>query len=271
MPEDKKVEKEEEKEESSEVTETEDGGVEVSVEEETPKGEEKKKEEKPESEKSWRNKVYAQDRIVNRLQKEIDELKTKVKEEPSSQEKTKAVSELDEIDKLAQSDWKSAVRKLASVEARNIIQAERKNLEEQKSQEEVSILMEKNSESVLAKHSELNDTESEKSQIFQEILNKNPRWRTSPDGPLLTMYEMESELRKRGYDVDGVIKDKVESERERVVKANASSLPSSHSKASSGKIVLTREQREFCDLNGVSYEDYARTLKRADNVGGIEV
>lgn len=68
-------------------------------------------------------------------------------------------------------------------------------------------LMEKNAQTVLERHPELNDTASEKWQIFQDILNKNPRWRTLPDGPLLTMYEMEKELHKRG-DVDGIVQYK---------------------------------------------------------------
>ena len=131
--------------------------------------------------------------------------------------------------------------------------------------------MEKNSQEVISRHPELEDTASEKTQIFQDILNNNPRWRSSPDGPLLTMYGMERELRKRGYDVEGTIKEKVENEKERVVRATATSLSASRATTTGNKIVLTREQKEFCDQNGVSYEDYARTLKKSGDKGGIEI
>jgi hypothetical protein len=76
------------------------------------------------------------------------------------------------------------------------------------------------------------------------------------------MYAMEDELRKKGYDIDGRVTEKVKEETSRLMKANVSSLPSSRPSAPSNKITLTKEQREFCDENGLSYETYARTLQK---------
>lgn len=278
----KPEEAEEVKEEkTSEITETKDGGVEVTVEtQETPKEEvqeettvvKEEKIEKPkvDGEQSWKNKVFAQDRIINKLNREIEEIRQKVVVEPSS---TKQVvdTELDEIDRLAQTDWKAAVNKLAERKAREILDNEKVHIQEQQERLQVQNTMETNSQAVISKHPELNEEGSEKSEIFQSILSNNPRWRTSPDGPLLVMYEMENELRKRGYDIEGNVTQKVEKEVSRITRASASSLPSSRHTPSTNKIVLTREQREFCDQNGMSYEDYARTLSKSRGREGVQI
>mgnify|MGYP001578112338 FL=1 len=273
MPEEKTAEEKLE-EENSKITETAEGGVEVSVEEEIPKEEvvqEKKEEEKkPVKQDPLTNKVYAHDRILANVQKSIEELKNIMLQSSSTITQEQEIK-LDELDKLAQTDWKAAVGKIAETRTREILNAEKVQIEQVKGQEEIAQLMEKNSQAVLSRHSELEDATSEISQIFQSILNNNPRWRTSPDGPLLTMYEMENELRKRGYDVDGSIKTKVEAETERITRVTSSTLPASRPTTSGNKIVLTREQREFCDQNGVKYEDYARTLKKSGDKEGVTI
>jgi len=273
MPEEKTAEEKLE-EENSKITETTEGGVEVSVEEENPENiivQEKKEEaKKPVRQDPLTNKVYAHDRILASVQRSIEELKN-IMLQSSSAITTEQEVKLDELDKLAQTDWKAAVGKIAETRVKEIINAERVQIEQARGQTEVAQLMEKNSQLVLSRHSELEDATSEKAQIFQDILNNNPRWRTSPDGPLLTMYEMESELRKRGYDVDGSIKTKVEAETERITRVTGSTLPASRATTSGNKIVLTREQREFCDQNGVKYEDYARTLKKSGDKEGVTI
>lgn len=270
MPKPEEDKKEAEK--ASEVIETPEGGVEVSVEEEkeaAPVEQEPKEKEKPKPEDKpdvLKNKVYAQDRIISRLQKEIDELRQKSGTAVSVQQ---LEPKLDDLDELAQKDWKLAVSKLSEQKFRELQAQENKRISEERHFIEEQNLMEKNSEAVLNRHPELNDPSTEKSQIFQTILNNNPRWRISPDGPLLTMYELENELRKRGYDIDGVGK-KIESEQERLARVSATGLMTPKPANNQGKVVLTREQKEFCDINGISYEEYARTLRKAGE-RGIEI
>jgi len=265
---------EEKKEETSEVKETEDGGIEVDLKEEevTAEAKEESKEEeekKPVKEQDpFKNKVYAQDRIIAKLQREIEELRS-TKAPPAREPEPEP--DVDEIDKLAQHDWKAAVRKLAQDEARRLQNAEAQRLEEAKNSEMTAQRLSHNTQTVLERHPELDDATSEKFQVFQDILNKNPDWRMSPDGPLLTMYEMENALRSKGFDVDGTIRKKVEAETSRIARTNATSLPSSRSTTMSSKVVLTKDQRDFCDQNGVSYEEYARTLRKSGDKMGVEI
>lgn len=272
-PADDKKAEEKLEEETSNITETEEGGVEVAVEEETPEKEIAAKPEitqKPERRQDpITNKVYAHDRILSNVQKSIEELKDMMSRNADRNISHEQEAELDELDKLAQKDWKSAVGKIAEARAKEIITNERKAIENASQQEIEARLMEDNSQAVLSKHAELGDPTSEKAQIFQDILNSNPRWRNLPDGPLLTMYKMEDELRKRGYAIDSAVKANAETER--MSRVTATSLPTSRATSASNKIVLTRDQREFCDTNGISYEDYARTLKKSGDREGIAI
>lgn len=262
-------------EEAAKITETQDGGVEVSVAENDPEkqivaevaAEAKKSEYKQDP---ITNKVYAHDRILSNVQKSIEELKDlMVKNSNASTVTYEQETKLDELDELAQKDWKAAVGKIAEVRVQEILANERKAIEATSRQEGEAFLMEENSKVVLSKHTELSDETSEKSQLFQDILSQNPRWRTSPDGPLLTMYKMEDELRKRGYVIDNP--HKPDTEAERIGRITATSLPASRSSSTNNKVILTREQREFCEQNGIGYEDYARTLRKSGDREGIAI
>lgn len=280
-PDEEKKSEVKEEETTSNITETEDGGVEVSVEDESTEEtvvQEQKEEAKVEKKTEHKqdpltNKVYAHDRILTNVQKSIEELKTiMLASSPSSTITQEQEAKLDDIDKLAQKDWKAAVNQLAEAKFQELKKQEKEQLDKEQSNLQIAQLIEQNSQTVLKTHPELEESDSEKSQIFQSILNNNPRWRTSPDGPLLTMYEMEKELRKRGYDVDGSITRTAENATQRVVKTVSASLPTSRTITNnSNKIVLSREQKEFCDQNGISYEDYARTLRKSGEKEGVSV
>ena len=249
-----------------EVKETQEGGVEVSLEEEiaeqTQKVEEEvKKEEvkKPETD-HFKNKVYAQDRIISKLQRELEEIRQTKQTAPEPE------PALDELDQLAQKDWKLAVKKLAQEEAKKLYSEEQHKIQRQAQETEFKGLLQTNEEKVLSRYPELNDSASEHSQIWFEILNKNPRWRASPDGPILVMREMEDVLRGKGYDIDGSRSKAVESERKRLASAQATTLETSRA-TPSNKVILSKEQREFCDTNGITYETYARTLRKTGERG----
>lgn len=258
-------------EKKAEVTETEDGGVEVSVEEQKEKLDEQvevkeEPEKKPVVEQQhprpreddvtrWRNKAYAQDRIISRHEQQIEDLKRRL-EETSTKPHETVQQDLDELDKLAQKDWKAAVRKIGEEVAMNVYQSQQKVIKERADVDDTRRVQQENIAAVVARHPELNDDVSEKARIYQDILAKNPRWTTNPDGPLLAMYKMEEELGKSSPKTVEQPKPK------------NMAMPSSKP-VSTGKVVLTREQKEFCDSQGINYSDYARALHQ--NEGGVSL
>lgn len=254
--------KEIQEEKLPETKETEEGGIEVTLDEDIPgvqePAEEKEPEQKPEVKEvvksdPFKNKVYAQDRIISRQQREIDELRQSMTSQPKVEE---PIPELDELDKLAQKDWKKAVELVSE----RVFQKQQREIYERTKVEESTMELQKNIKVVAEKYPELDDIGSEQSQIYQQVLEKHPRWRNIPDGPYLAMREMEDELRVKGYDIDGRIKKGVETERERLTRVGATSLNTPR-KVPSNTIILTKENKEFCDINGISYADYAKFLR----------
>ena len=210
-------------------------------------------EEKITIDKKTHDRLFAQSRILRGVQGELADLRAKLAQQGVRKEIVEAqVPNADDLDKLAEKDWKAAVRQIVRAESQAVIAEERKRQEESAVITESRQAQEKNAQAVLSKHPELDDPTSEKAQIWQQILSENPRWVQSPDGPLLVMYRMEEVLRGKGYVVD----KKPETRR-----VADTSLRPSRPVAPTGKVVLTREQREFCDNNGISYEEYAKTLR----------
>ena len=255
-----------------EVKETDDGGLEVSLEEDNLEPKEEVKPEVKEEPKQdpLRNKVYAQDRILAKLQREQELKDAKIAELEARLTPEPEIANLDELDKMAQTDWKGAVRKLARQEAEALRKIDQQKIQLDTAERERKQILVENERRVLERYPELNESTSEHSQIWWDKLNQNPRWRTSPDGPILVMREMEDELRNRGYDIGQKVTKAVSQERMRLANANATSLEPARTK-SSNKIVLSKEQREFCETNGLSYEVYARTLRKTGEIGGVEL
>ena len=265
---------------ASAITETAEGGVEVPVDEiqeevatqETTVTEEPKEDKKePARQDPIKNKVFAHDRILSNIQRDIEAIRLSMQQNSSTGQVTQEQgANLTDIDKLAQTDWKAAVNKLSELKFQELRQKEQHDIERVTQETLITQKMETNSQAVLSRHPELNEADSEKSQLFQGILNQHPDWRTSPEGPLLTMYEMENQLRSKGYDVDHVVAKKVEEEQNRIAKAQGNALAASRLNMTSGKVVLTKEQKDFCDFNGISYEEYARTLRQTGAKMGVE-
>jgi len=176
----------------------------------------------------------------------------------------------DELDTLVQTDWKAAVKRLARDEAAELRKSEREAERVQSEQERTLKLLEDNKRKVIERHKELMDETSDKSQIFQEIISEHPEYLSNPFGPVLTMNEMENRLRADGKFVEPVVKETIDKEVARRARTGATSVTPSSGGGSSKSVTLTRDEREFCDSQGIKYEQYAsmksRTNQKAEGV-----
>ena len=192
----------------------------------------------------------------DKLEQRINEIYEKL----NTKEPEVTPENLDELDQLAQKDWKSAVRKLAKEEAESIRKVEREEENRIKTNQYLSSALEKSKQEVMARHPEIeNDPTSEKAQIFQRIVQEHPDYLTNPYGPKLAMNDMESELRSKGW-IEPDINKRVEKEvdrRSRVIKTNISK----DKVTSDSKITLDATEQEFCKVNSIPYEDYAKNKK----------
>ena len=151
----------------------------------------------------------------------------------------------DDLDELVQKDWKMGVRKVAEQ-----LLEERSAKTQVESQEQLDArIRQENINMLMDKHKELNDPSSEKSLEFKKILAEKPHWTTNPEGPRLTMIEMENRLNARGNINSGG--DKMKEARSR-----ATSVPAGTSPGNKTAYSLSKQDLDFCRLNGIRPENY---------------
>ena len=189
-------------------------------------------------------------RNVEKISRQINELQSVISN-PKVTPKEKLEAK-DELDELVEVNWKKAVSKIAD----GVIEEKLKTLELQNQTRQAEYMtsqtLEKSKQEAASKHPELLDESSEKSQVYMRILNQHPEYLHNPYGPKLAMHDMEEELG---------IKSSV-SKPQRI---NATYIPRSTSSSNPNRITLTPDQKEFCDHNGIKYEDYARNYKVVNN------
>ena len=189
-------------------------------------------------------------RKFDEITRKIDSLST-----PPPPAATKP-EDMDEYDKLVEKDWKAAVRKMAQEEAKMLREQER--AEDIKKQFEATQLnrLEQAKRTVLDRYPQLNDEDSEFAQKYKQVLVKHPEYLSNEFGPVLAMREMEDEMRGEGK-LDETTKTVVEKEVTRRARAGVTAVPKSIP-SNSGKSTLSREEKDFCDFNGIKYDVYLR-------------
>jgi hypothetical protein len=175
----------------------------------------------------------------------------------------------DPWEKKLQENWKGTVEELAELKFRELEQRREQERLVQAERERKSNLLNENKKKVIERHPELFDEESEKAAIYKQVLESNKDYLTDPFGPVLAMRDMEDALREQGKWVDPVTKNIVDREVSRQARTGAGQLPNGTHRASATKHVLSKDDKEFCDQNGINYESYLKS-KYAANRGGVE-
>lgn len=163
----------------------------------------------------------------------------------------------DEWDQKLEKDWKGTVRELARLEAEEIRKQEKEFERQQAEKNEAMTLLNRNKLQVLQKHQELNDENSPKAEIFRQVIQEHPEYTTNPFGPVLAMRDMEDRLREQGV-YDEPVKQIVTKEVARQVRTNAGSVAKGATGATGKTVVLSKEQKDFCDANNIKYQDFAK-------------
>lgn len=272
MPEDDKPEVEVEI--PSETTETQES-VEVDITPEAPKPAAKAEPAKPApafDERRIHNAVGFQ--VRQQMKAVKDELLAEIRALKDAgapkQQVADAQQELDELDKVAQKDWKQAVRMLAAEEAKKNLDATIKVRQEEENKSLKSQAVERARSFVLSQYPQLSDDASEESRYFAKVWTENPSLWTNPEGYRLAMYEMEEQMRATGRTPKRV-KVEVDKEVRRQLRANASNTVGLPTGKSNGKYILSREQQEIAKNMGIPLEEYAKTAAALENKEDISI
>lgn len=206
------------------------------------------------------------ERKISNLEAKIDQL-LKGNQPAQPQPKSEPLTEWEE--KL-QKDWKGTVEELADARLEAKLKQREEQARIQAEQYRTSQLLEENKRKVLERHKELNDEGSQKAEIYRQVIQERPEYLTNPFGPVLAMRDMEDRLREQGH-VDEVVKPIVQKEVARQVRTNGTSVAKGSSNPSGQKTVtLTRDQKDFCDANGIKYENFAKYATMIDKKREVE-
>lgn len=172
-------------------------------------------------------------------------------------------------DDLAKKDWKKAV------DLRSSIQAEDK-IKNTAHLSEFSRVMEDSKQRVLQRHPELNDPNSEKAKIYRNIVTANPEYTAQKKGPLMAMYEMEEYMEKNmGYKREDIVKAEIRARQDEANRRDRVTLTSTtgHHISEGNKVTLTKDEMEFCKLQGIDPKVYATNKKKLESSGkgGIQL
>lgn len=173
-----------------------------------------------------------------------------------------------EWDALARADWQTAV------DMRSIISARRVQ-EEVKRVDRNASVMEESKNRVLTRHPELADVNTEKSQIYLSILDKNPEYLTMSKGPVLAMRDMEEELEARGYTREQIFDSKRAVTRNEETRASRAQLTTGGRmpERQGGRTVsLSKADLEFCENQGIDPKKYAaQKLAQEQRAKGVQL
>lgn len=159
----------------------------------------------------------------------------------------------DDLDKIAEQDWKKAVEILADRRAKKIIE-EQENVRKQKEQQAtVQDELAKSKARVLKECPEIEDESSMEAQTYIQVINEDPKLLSNPRGPELAMYRMRDLLARKTPETSDSIEKEI-ARRTRV----ASAYVAPGTRPSSNQIVLTKSEQQYCDSHKIPYDQYAK-------------
>ena len=237
-------------------------------------------EKKPETEvisavelKKLQNTIAFQSRKQEELMKKLNEMADSFQASRTKEPEAVVEEDLDETDRLAQKDWKAAVRKLGAEEATRILAEERKKQEETSKVESqkkwAEDQLEKSSQRVLERYPQLADKSSDEASLYAKVFEEDPSLLSNVYAPEIAMYRMEDRLREMGR-TPASVKPLVDREVERRSRAGAGSVIGTKP-STDGKVHLTPEQKRVCDANNIPYEEYAKNAKSLETKGVVEI
>jgi len=172
-------------------------------------------------------------------------------------------------DELAKTDWKKAVDLRSRVQAEQINQNYTHTAEFNK-------VLETSKQSVLRRHPELNDPNSEKAKVYRNIVVANPDYTQQKKGPLTAMYEMEDYMEKNmGYKREDIVKAETAARADEASRQSRVQLTSTtgHNISEGNKVMITKDEMDFCKLQGIDPKVYATNKKKLAGAGkgGIQL
>jgi len=172
-------------------------------------------------------------------------------------------------DELAKKDWKKAVDLRAEIKARQQYQ-------QFSTSDEFNRVLEESKTDVLQRHPELSDPTSEKSKLYRNIVTANPEYTSMKKGPIHAMREMEEYMeRNLGYKREDIVKAETKARADEQARLNRVQISSTAGRnvSEGNKVMLTKDEVDFCKMQGIDPKQYALNKKKlaSSGRGGIQL
>ena len=215
------------------------------------------------------NTIAYQTRQLEKAMRELAEMRSQLASRPQT---VQAPQSQDEIDQIAEKDWKLGVKKVVEKDieskVQEILEKRDQAIKEVQLKTASEQELEKSKKRVIDRYPSIEEQGSEEQRIYLNVLNEDQSLLRNVHGPEIAMYRMEERLREMGRTPQSV-KPIVDREVSRLARAGASSVVGRQA-SSDGKITLTKEQKELCDHYSIPYQQYANNLKAGNARGGVE-
>lgn len=209
--------------------------------------------------------VAYQARQNERIQRELQEAMHTIRNRPAEAPAEKP-QEVDEIDRVAQTDWKRGVSMLAEREAEKKFKAlmdqEKTRNEQEFAKQRTISQLEREKAWVLERTPSLSDENSEEFRgyynTYNQMLQEDPSLAANPRAPRLIYYEWKD---RQKVDPDP-------KEIERLKRVAGGQVPQARGTSGSKTIRLTEDELELCKKKGISPAVYAQ-MKEANYKEGV--
>lgn len=207
-------------------------------------------------------------RLYEKGIRELNEIKKSLLENRNPANARETDDAVDELDELAQKDWKAAVRKLGREEAERILKEEREKASQENIRQSQAFSYERSKRIVLEEYPDIfEDGSTEHGKLYRQVYNEDQSLLSNPNGPEIALYRMKRKMSENGV-ITNDVKPILDKEMARRQRAGASQVTGRAN--GSNNVILTKDQKQWCDYNGVDYKDYAVSLKASEN-GRVEV
>lgn len=207
-------------------------------------------------------------KIESRIGYQARQLEKRMKEMEAlanqSSKPQKTEGEVQDLDEIANTDWKKAVKilgkeaakeYLAELQQANTVEATRRSAE---------LELEKSKKLVLSRYPNIENESTDEYKTYVEVVNEDPSILQNPRGPEIAMYRMEQKLMATGrmpQAVKNYVEPKIDEEVSRRARVGAVSATPKAPVRNENVIVLTQDEKEFCETRGIAFSDFAKMRK----------
>ena len=217
-----------------------------------------------------RNAVAYQTRALEKALRELKETQVQIQTLRTPPPVPENGKELDEADRIAQTDWKKGVLHVVEKRLQDVVtEAFQKQYQAQAELQKRASLegeLDRSRQRVLEKYPEVEKEGTEENKLYLEAFNEDQTLRGNIHGPELTMYRMEQKMVEKGL-TPRTVQPAVNREASRLARAGASNVIG-RTALTKGDSPLTPEQKAFIKQYNLDEKIYRKHLR--SDLGGVE-